>query len=165
MAHASTTRFPLLTFLSLTYPIKHHRISLRKGRGEQRVAKIYDSPCLPEVEFLRCLCIWLLNTFLAGWGNICNQRWWCWWRQGLKTTIPRLKSIESFLTMFIFSWPITGSFNSWCYTHTPKISLETNFKLNYSTTFFGRGHVGEIQLQLQPVLFLSNASTHWNAFL
>ena len=33
MAHASTTR-----------------ISLRKGRGEQRVAKIYDSPCLPEGE-------------------------------------------------------------------------------------------------------------------
>ena len=33
MAHASTTR-----------------ISLRKGRGEQRVAKIYDKPCLPEGE-------------------------------------------------------------------------------------------------------------------
>merc|ERR1712192_142102 len=33
MAHASTTR-----------------ISLRKGRGEQRVAKVYDSPCLPEGE-------------------------------------------------------------------------------------------------------------------
>lgn len=26
------------------------RISLRKGRGEQRVAKIYDSPDLPESE-------------------------------------------------------------------------------------------------------------------
>jgi hypothetical protein len=23
---------------------------LRKGRGEQRVVKIYDSPCLPEAE-------------------------------------------------------------------------------------------------------------------
>jgi len=33
MAHASTTR-----------------LSLRKGRGEQRVARIYDSPCLPEGE-------------------------------------------------------------------------------------------------------------------
>ncbi|CAG8692975.1 11041_t:CDS:2 [Ambispora leptoticha] len=33
IAHASTTR-----------------ISLRKGRGELRVAKIYDSPCLPESE-------------------------------------------------------------------------------------------------------------------
>nr|WCZ58603.1 DNA repair protein RAD51 homolog 1 [Andalucia godoyi] len=33
MAHASTTR-----------------LSLRKGRGEQRVCKVYDSPCLPEAE-------------------------------------------------------------------------------------------------------------------
>ncbi|XP_044255963.1 DNA repair protein RAD51 homolog 1-like [Tribolium madens] len=33
MAHASTTR-----------------LSLRKGRGETRVCKIYDSPCLPESE-------------------------------------------------------------------------------------------------------------------
>ena len=33
IAHASTTR-----------------ISLRKGRGEVRVAKIYDSPDLPESE-------------------------------------------------------------------------------------------------------------------
>jgi DNA repair protein RAD51 len=33
MAHASTTR-----------------LSLRKGRGEQRIMKVYDSPCLPEAE-------------------------------------------------------------------------------------------------------------------
>jgi DNA repair protein RAD51 len=33
MAHASTTR-----------------LSLRKGRGELRVCKVYDSPCLPESE-------------------------------------------------------------------------------------------------------------------
>lgn len=33
LAHASTTR-----------------ISLRKGRGETRIAKIYDSPDLPENE-------------------------------------------------------------------------------------------------------------------
>ena len=33
MAHASTTR-----------------LYLRKGRGEQRVMKIYDSPSLPEGE-------------------------------------------------------------------------------------------------------------------
>lgn len=26
------------------------RLSLRKGRGEQRICKIYDSPCLPEGE-------------------------------------------------------------------------------------------------------------------
>lgn len=35
MAHASTTR-----------------LSLRKGRNEQRICKIYDSPCLPEAEAL-----------------------------------------------------------------------------------------------------------------
>ena len=33
MAHASTTR-----------------LSLRKGRGETRICKICDSPCLPESE-------------------------------------------------------------------------------------------------------------------
>jgi DNA repair protein RAD51 len=33
MAHASATR-----------------LSLRKGKGEQRICKIYDSPCLPEAE-------------------------------------------------------------------------------------------------------------------
>lgn len=33
MAHASTTR-----------------LALRKGRGEQRICKIFDSPCLPEAE-------------------------------------------------------------------------------------------------------------------
>ncbi len=26
------------------------RLYLRKGRGEQRICKIYDSPCLPESE-------------------------------------------------------------------------------------------------------------------
>ncbi|MGH0139861.1 UNVERIFIED_CONTAM: hypothetical protein FKN15_008703 [Acipenser sinensis] len=33
IAHASTTR-----------------LYLRKGRGETRICKIYDSPCLPEAE-------------------------------------------------------------------------------------------------------------------
>lgn len=33
IAHASTTR-----------------LYLRKGRGENRVCKVYDSPCLPESE-------------------------------------------------------------------------------------------------------------------
>lgn len=33
IAHASTTR-----------------LYLRKGRGDNRVCKIYDSPCLPETE-------------------------------------------------------------------------------------------------------------------
>jgi hypothetical protein len=27
-----------------------HSLSLRKGRGETRICKIYDSPCLPEEE-------------------------------------------------------------------------------------------------------------------
>ncbi len=35
MAHSSTTR-----------------LYLRKGRGETRICKIYDSPCLPESEAL-----------------------------------------------------------------------------------------------------------------
>lgn len=33
MAHASTTR-----------------VALRKGRGPERIAKIVDSPCLPECD-------------------------------------------------------------------------------------------------------------------
>ena len=33
MAHASTTR-----------------LFLRKGKGDQRICKMYDSPCLPEAE-------------------------------------------------------------------------------------------------------------------
>lgn len=33
IAHASTTR-----------------LSMRKGKGENRICKIYDSPCLPECE-------------------------------------------------------------------------------------------------------------------
>lgn len=28
----------------------NQRLSLRKGRAETRVCKIYDSPCLPEEE-------------------------------------------------------------------------------------------------------------------
>jgi DNA repair protein RAD51 len=39
IAHSSTTRYSLLT-----------RLYLRKGRGENRICKIYDSPCLPESE-------------------------------------------------------------------------------------------------------------------
>jgi meiotic recombination protein DMC1 len=38
LAHASTTR-----------------LSLRKGRGEQRICKIYDSPSLAESEAVRDL--------------------------------------------------------------------------------------------------------------
>ena len=28
----------------------YFRLYLRKGRGETRICKIYDSPCLPEAE-------------------------------------------------------------------------------------------------------------------
>jgi len=31
-------------------PIPENSLLFRKGRGEQRVCKIYDSPCLPEAE-------------------------------------------------------------------------------------------------------------------
>ena len=34
--------------LSLFFPSL--RLYLRKGRGETRICKIYDSPCLPEAE-------------------------------------------------------------------------------------------------------------------
>lgn len=31
-------------------PSYSNRLYLRKGRGETRICKIYDSPCLPEAE-------------------------------------------------------------------------------------------------------------------
>lgn len=45
MAHASTTR-----------------LALRKGRGEQRICKIFDSPMLAEAE----------ATFAIGEGGVCD---------------------------------------------------------------------------------------------
>lgn len=68
MAHSSTTR--LVFFFSFLRMITgsttetprcdpnrvfflvspHCRLSLRKGRGENRICKVYDSPCLPESE-------------------------------------------------------------------------------------------------------------------
>lgn len=38
---------PLPVFFFFLLPI---RLYLRKGRGETRICKIYDSPCLPEAE-------------------------------------------------------------------------------------------------------------------
>ena len=35
-----------MLFDFLSFP----RLYLRKGRGETRICKIYDSPCLPEAE-------------------------------------------------------------------------------------------------------------------
>ena len=47
MAHASTTR-----------------LSLRKGRGESRICKIYDSPSLPEADVIFIFSIFLILTRL-----------------------------------------------------------------------------------------------------
>ena len=38
-------RYPFIHFCCLL-----SRLYLRKGRGETRICKIYDSPCLPEAE-------------------------------------------------------------------------------------------------------------------
>jgi DNA repair protein RAD51 len=38
------------------------RLSLRKGRGNERICKIYDSPCLPESE----------ATFALAEGGVCD---------------------------------------------------------------------------------------------
>lgn len=39
-----------LFFILITALICLVRLYLRKGRGETRICKIYDSPCLPEAE-------------------------------------------------------------------------------------------------------------------
>ena len=50
MAHASTTRLQIIMGNNRLGEGIIFRLYLRKGRGEQRVCKIYDSPCLPEGE-------------------------------------------------------------------------------------------------------------------
>ena len=51
LAHASTTRCVSCPVMrALFNPILRHRIQLRKGRGNTRSAKVYDSPGLPESE-------------------------------------------------------------------------------------------------------------------
>ena len=51
LAHASTTRYDLhILMLSQTLMPPPDSVQLRKGRGANRQAKIYDSPCLPESE-------------------------------------------------------------------------------------------------------------------
>jgi DNA repair protein RAD51 len=49
MAHASTTRYVTLVLLS-TLSLFFSRLQLKKSRGNTRTCKIYDSPCLPEME-------------------------------------------------------------------------------------------------------------------
>ena len=49
----------------------HFRLYLRKGRGETRICKIYDSPCLPEAEAM-----FAINADGIGdakdWGDSCT---------------------------------------------------------------------------------------------
>eukprot|EP00698_Gefionella_okellyi_P026080 TRINITY_DN9837_c0_g1_i1.p1 TRINITY_DN9837_c0_g1~~TRINITY_DN9837_c0_g1_i1.p1 ORF type:complete len:103 (+),score=12.79 TRINITY_DN9837_c0_g1_i1:325-633(+) len=50
--------------LNMPYLVAHAsttRLFLRKGRGEQRICKIYDSPCLPESE-----AVCFIHTHRAG---------------------------------------------------------------------------------------------------
>lgn len=51
MAHACTSKFSLCK--SRIFFTKIHfvaRLSLRKGKAEQRICKLFDSPYLPEAE-------------------------------------------------------------------------------------------------------------------
>lgn len=41
---------PSLRSTVADYALTAHSLSMRKGRGAERVAKIVDSPCLPEAE-------------------------------------------------------------------------------------------------------------------
>jgi DNA repair protein RAD51 len=46
MAHSSTTRLVILVMIFKAL----FRLYFRKGKGANRMCKIYDSPCLPESE-------------------------------------------------------------------------------------------------------------------
>ncbi|KAG5638649.1 recombinase rad51 [Sphagnurus paluster] len=50
MAHASTTRYVAITLAELVYQQCPFSLQLKKSRGNTRSCKIYDSPCLPEME-------------------------------------------------------------------------------------------------------------------
>lgn len=50
MAHASTTRYVSVIHFTRIYAHSRYSVQLKKGRGANRQAKIYDSPCLPESE-------------------------------------------------------------------------------------------------------------------
>jgi RecA/RadA recombinase len=44
------TIFSIMSILNTSGLLKLFSLFLRKGRGETRICKIYDSPCLPESE-------------------------------------------------------------------------------------------------------------------
>lgn len=46
MSHTITS----IISLTVCFFTQYFRLSLRKGRGETRICKVYDSPCLPEAE-------------------------------------------------------------------------------------------------------------------
>ncbi|KAG6898051.1 hypothetical protein C0992_006529 [Termitomyces sp. T32_za158] len=50
MAHASTTRCVGFWIKIVDSNTVEHRLQLKKARGNTRSCKIYDSPCLPEME-------------------------------------------------------------------------------------------------------------------
>ena len=61
IAHAATTR-----------------LSLRKGRAESRVCKVYDSPCLPESEAMYAITQDGIDDF-KDWKvdkNLCHLYFW-----------------------------------------------------------------------------------------
>jgi RecA/RadA recombinase len=52
MAHACTTRYSVYQKKKRENRVNESqiRLYLRKGRGENRICKVYDSPSLPEME-------------------------------------------------------------------------------------------------------------------
>ena len=51
LAHASTTRCVRIALVDLVFITPStSRLQLKKGKGNTRICKIYDSPCLPESE-------------------------------------------------------------------------------------------------------------------
>lgn len=50
MAHAATTRYVFPRRFKEGLTEYRGRLQLKKGRGANRICKVYDSPCLPEAE-------------------------------------------------------------------------------------------------------------------
>jgi DNA repair protein RAD51 len=51
LAHASTTRYvPNAVVDHVVVMPPTSRLQLKKGKGNTRICRIYDSPCLPESE-------------------------------------------------------------------------------------------------------------------